>query len=98
MPAMSSEEVARLASLARIELTDDEIARFAGEFDAILDSVASVSEVASDDVPATSHPIPMTNVFRKDEVTETLTQEEALSGAPEAADGRFVVPQILGEE
>ncbi|MDU1123414.1 MAG: Asp-tRNA(Asn)/Glu-tRNA(Gln) amidotransferase subunit GatC [Dermabacter sp.] len=98
MPAMSSEEVARLASLARIELTDDEIARFAGEFDAILDAVASVSEVASDDVPATSHPIPMTNVFRKDEVTETLTQAEALSGAPEAADGRFVVPQILGEE
>lgn len=98
MPAMSSEEVARLASLARIELTDEEIARFAGEFDAILDAVASVSEVASDDVPATSHPIPMTNVFRKDEVTETLTQEEALSGAPEAADGRFVVPQILGEE
>lgn len=95
---MSSEEVARLASLARIELTDDEIARFAGEFDAILDAVASVSEVASDDVPATSHPIPMTNVFRKDEVTETLTQEQALSGAPEAADGRFVVPQILGEE
>lgn len=95
---MSSEEVARLASLARIELTDEEIARFAGEFDAILDAVASVSEVASDDVPATSHPIPMTNVFRKDEVTETLTQEEALSGAPEAADGRFVVPQILGEE
>lgn len=95
---MSSEEVARLASLARIELTDDEIARFAGEFDAILDAVASVSEVASDDVPATSYPIPMTNVFRKDEVTETLTQEEALSGAPEAADGRFVVPQILGEE
>lgn len=95
---MSSEEVARLASLARIELTDDEIARFAGEFDAILDAVASVSEVASDDVPATSHPIPMTNVFRKDEVTETLTQEEALSGAPSAADGRFVVPQILGEE
>lgn len=95
---MSSEEVARLASLARIELTDEEIARFAGEFDAILDAVASVSEVASDDVPATSHPIPMTNVFRKDEVTKTLTQEEALSGAPEAADGRFVVPQILGEE
>lgn len=95
---MSSEEVARLASLARISLTDDEISRIAGEFDAILDAVASVSEVAREDVPATSHPIPMTNVFRKDEVTETLTQEQALSGAPEAADGRFVVPQILGEE
>ena len=79
-------------------MSSEEVARLAGEFDAILDAVASVSEVASDDVPATSHPIPMTNVFRKDEVTETLTQEEALSGAPEAADGRFVVPQILGEE
>lgn len=95
---MSSEEVARLASLARIELTDDELAKFAGEFDAILDAVASVSEVASSDVPATSHPIPMSNVFRKDEVSGTLSQEEALSGAPESEDGRFVVPQILGEE
>ncbi|MBB3022143.1 MULTISPECIES: Asp-tRNA(Asn)/Glu-tRNA(Gln) amidotransferase subunit GatC [Helcobacillus] len=98
MPTMSSEEVARLASLARIQLTDEELTRFAGEFDAILTAVASVSEVASDDVPATSHPIAMTNVFRADEVTRTLTQEEALAGAPEAADGRFVVPQILGEE
>jgi aspartyl-tRNA(Asn)/glutamyl-tRNA(Gln) amidotransferase subunit C len=63
-----------------------------------MDAVASVSEVASEDVPATSHPIAMTNVFREDVVTETLTQEEALSGAPDAQDGRFAVPQILGEE
>lgn len=98
MPAIEREEVARLASLARIELTDEDLTRFAGEFDAILDAVASVSEVATADVPATSHPMPMTNVFRADVVTETLTQEEALSGAPEAADGRFAVPQILGEE
>lgn len=95
---MSREEVARLASLARIELTDAELSTFAGEFDAILDAVASVSEVASDDVPATSHPIPMTNVFRKDEVTDTLTQEDALAAAPASEDGRFAVPQILGEE
>ncbi|MDO5646006.1 MAG: Asp-tRNA(Asn)/Glu-tRNA(Gln) amidotransferase subunit GatC [Dermabacter sp.] len=98
MPAIEREEVARLASLARIELTDEDLTRFAGEFDAILDAVASVSEVATADVPATSHPMPMTNVFRADVVTKTLTQEEALSGAPEAADGRFAVPQILGEE
>ena len=63
-----------------------------------MDAVASVSEVASEDVPATSHPISMTNVFREDVVTETLTQEEALAGAPDAQDGRFAVPQILGEE
>ena len=98
MPAIGREDVARLADLARIQLSDDEIARFAGEFDAIMDAVASVSEVASEDVPATSHPIPLTNVMRVDEVSGTLTQEQALSGAPEAVDGRFAVPQILGEE
>jgi aspartyl-tRNA(Asn)/glutamyl-tRNA(Gln) amidotransferase subunit C len=98
MPAIGREDVARLADLARIQLSDDEIARYAGEFDAIMDAVASVSEVATEDVPATSHPIPMTNVFREDVVTATLTQDEALSGAPEAEDGRFEVPQILGEE
>ena len=76
----------------------DDVARLAGEFGAILDAVPSVSEVASEDVPATSHPIAMTNVFREDVVTETLTQEEALAGAPDAQDGRFAVPQILGEE
>ncbi|MFC0673378.1 Asp-tRNA(Asn)/Glu-tRNA(Gln) amidotransferase subunit GatC [Brachybacterium hainanense] len=98
MPTIGRDDVARLADLARIQLTDDEISRFAGEFDAIMDAVASVSEVATADVPATSHPIPMTNVFREDVVTETLTQEEALSGAPDPEDGRFGVPQILGEE
>ena len=98
MPSIGRDDVARLADLARIQLTEEEITRFAGEFDAIMDAVASVSEVASEDVPATSHPIAMTNVFREDVVTETLTQEEALSGAPDAQDGRFAVPQILGEE
>ena len=98
MPSIGRDDVARLADLARIQLTEEEITRFAGEFDSIMDAVASVSEVASEDVPATSHPISMTNVFREDVVTETLTQEEALAGAPDAQDGRFAVPQILGEE
>ncbi|MBB5831131.1 Asp-tRNA(Asn)/Glu-tRNA(Gln) amidotransferase subunit GatC [Brachybacterium aquaticum] len=98
MPSIGRDDVARLADLARIQLSEEEITRFAGEFDSIMDAVASVSEVATEDVPATSHPIAMTNVFREDEVTETLTQAEALSGAPEAEDGRFAVPQILGEE
>lgn len=98
MPAIGRDDVARLADLARIQLTDDEITRFAGEFDAIMDAVASVSEVATEDVPATSHPLPLTNVFRTDEVTDTLAQKDALAGAPEAEDGRFAVPQILGED
>lgn len=98
MPSIGRDDVARLADLARIQLTDEEIDRFAGEFDSIMDAVASVSEVATEDVPATSHPIAMTNVFREDVVENTLTQEQALAGAPEAQDGRFAVPQILGEE
>lgn len=98
MPSIGRDDVARLADLARIQLTDEEIDRFAGEFDSIMDAVASVSEVATEDVPATSHPLPLTNVFREDVVVTTLTQEQALAGAPEAEDGRFAVPQILGEE
>ncbi|MCT4574142.1 Asp-tRNA(Asn)/Glu-tRNA(Gln) amidotransferase subunit GatC, partial [Bacillus thuringiensis] len=89
------DDVTHLADLARIRLTDEEVDRLAGEFDAIMDAVASVSEVARDDVPATSHPIAMTNVFREDVVSDnTLTQEQALDQAPDAQDGRFAVPQI----
>ena len=98
MPSIGRDDVARLADLARIQLTDEEIDRFAGEFDSIMHAVVSVSEVATEDVPATSHPIAMTNVFREDVVENTLTQEQALSGAPAAEDGRCAVPQILGEE
>jgi len=64
----------------------------------IVESVARVSEVATPDVPATSHPLPMTNVFRPDVPEQPLTQEQALSGAPASEDGKFLVPQILGEE
>jgi aspartyl-tRNA(Asn)/glutamyl-tRNA(Gln) amidotransferase subunit C len=98
MSTISREEVARLAGLARIDLTDPELTRLAGELDVIVESVARVQEVATSDVPATSHPIPLTNVFRDDVVEEPLTSEQALSGAPDAVEGRFAVPQILGEE
>ena len=84
MPSIGRDDVARLADLARIQLTDEEIDRFAGEFDSIMDAVASVSEVATADVPATSHPIPMTNVFRKDVVTGTLTGPTASPAQLEA--------------
>ncbi len=91
-------DVARLAALARIDMSDDDLDLFGGQLNAIVDSVAKVAEVASDDVPATSHPIPMSNVHRPDEVRPSLSQEAALAGAPQAEDGRFRVPQILGEE
>lgn len=98
MSAISRAEVARLAGLARIDLSDDELDRLAGQLDAIVISVAKVSEVATEDVPATSHPMPLTNVFREDETKPSLSPQAALSGAPEQDQQRFLVPQILGED
>jgi aspartyl-tRNA(Asn)/glutamyl-tRNA(Gln) amidotransferase subunit C len=98
MSAISRDEVAHLANLARIDLRDDELDRLAGELDVILGAVAQVREVAGDDVPATSHPMPLINVTRPDEPRPSLTAEEALAGAPAAEDHRFRVPRILEED
>ncbi|MGC7102456.1 Asp-tRNA(Asn)/Glu-tRNA(Gln) amidotransferase subunit GatC [Amycolatopsis lurida] len=98
MPNISRDEVAHLAKLARLAVTDEELATFAGQLDQILDAVAKVGVVADQDVPPTSHAVPLTNVFREDVVRPSLAQEQALSGAPAAEDGRFRVPRILGEE
>lgn len=96
--ALSREEVAALGRLARIELSAEELDHLAPQLDQILEHVAQVSEVAGADVQPTSHPLPLANVFRPDEVRPSLTEEDALSGAPVAQDGRFRVPRILGEE
>ena len=98
MAAISREEVAHLARLSRLAVTEEELDQFAGQLDVILQSVARVGEVAADDIPPTSHSVPLTNVYRDDVVTPCLTQDEALSGAPDAAEGRFRVPRILDEE
>lgn len=90
--------VTHLAHLARIALTDDEIAKLTGELALIVDSVAKVTAVATPDVPATSHPIPLGMVTRPDDVGATLTNEEALAGAPDSENGQFKVSSILGEE
>jgi len=95
---ISREDVANLAKLARIDMSDDELDHLASELSVILDAVARVQEVANSDVPPTSHPIPMTNVFRIDENRSSLSPEDALSGAPASEGQRFKVPQILGEE
>jgi aspartyl-tRNA(Asn)/glutamyl-tRNA(Gln) amidotransferase subunit C len=98
MATISREEVAHLARLARLAVTDDELDTFAGQLDVILQAVDQVGEVAAVDVPPTSHSVPLTNVFRDDVVVPGLTREEALSGAPDAEDNRFRVPRILDEE
>jgi aspartyl-tRNA(Asn)/glutamyl-tRNA(Gln) amidotransferase subunit C len=84
--------------LARIQLSDEEVQSLTGQLDAIVDNIAKVSEVATPDVVATSHPIPLENVFRPDVVQQQLTREQVLQNAPDQADGRFRVTAILGEE
>jgi len=97
-PTLTREEVARLAQLARIDLTDAELDHLAPQLAVILESVAKVGEVAAADIPPSSHALPMENVFRPDDVRPGLSPQEALSGAPEAEQQRFSVPRILGEE
>ena len=87
-----------LGVLARIQLNDEEVQSLTGQLDAIVDNIAKVSEVATPDVAATSHPIPLENVFRPDVVQQQLTREQVLQNAPVQADGRFRVTAILGEE
>jgi aspartyl-tRNA(Asn)/glutamyl-tRNA(Gln) amidotransferase subunit C len=98
MPEITREEVRHLADLARIDLSDDELDHLAPQLSVILESVASISEVAAGDIPPTSHPLPLANVFREDVVVPGLTAEEALAGAPESEQQRFAVPRILGDE
>jgi aspartyl-tRNA(Asn)/glutamyl-tRNA(Gln) amidotransferase subunit C len=97
VPTISRDEVAHLARLARLAVTEDELDMFAGQLAVILESVASVSEVAADDIPPTSHAVPLTNVFRDDQPRPGLTPQQVLAGAPAAEDGRFRVPRILEE-
>jgi aspartyl-tRNA(Asn)/glutamyl-tRNA(Gln) amidotransferase subunit C len=98
VPNISRDEVAHLARLARLAVTEDELDMFAGQLDVILQSVARVGEVAAEDIPPTSHAVPLRNVFRPDETRPGLTQAQALAGAPAVEQGRFRVPRILGEE
>jgi aspartyl-tRNA(Asn)/glutamyl-tRNA(Gln) amidotransferase subunit C len=98
MPAISREEVAHLARLARLAVTDDELATFAGQLDIILGAVARVGEVAAEDIPPTSHAVPLTNVMRADEVRPSLERESFLLAAPAVEQNRFRVPRILDEE
>ena len=84
--------------LARIQLSDEEVEQLTGQLDVIVDNIAKVSQVATADVPATSHPVPLQNVFRPDVPGDMLTVDQVLQNAPDAADGRFRVTAILGEE
>ncbi|HEU0190761.1 MAG TPA: Asp-tRNA(Asn)/Glu-tRNA(Gln) amidotransferase subunit GatC [Mycobacterium sp.] len=97
MPQISRDEVAHLARLARLALTDAELDHYAGQLDAILTHVSAIQAVDVAGVEATDNPLKDVNVTRPDQVTPGLTQQQALAAAPRAAEDRFAVPQILGE-
>jgi len=95
---ITRDEVAHLARLSRLALGEEELDHFAGQLDQIIGAVARVQEVTAEDIPPTSHALPITNVYRPDEIRPGLTPEQALSGAPASEDQRFRVPRILEEE
>ncbi|CAM4466627.1 Aspartyl/glutamyl-tRNA(Asn/Gln) amidotransferase subunit C [Mycobacterium basiliense] len=97
MSQISRDEVAHLARLARLALTESELDSFAGQLDAILTHVSQIQAVDVTGVEATDNPLKDVNVMRVDEIAACLTQEEALAAAPATAEGRFAVPQILGD-
>ncbi|MGH3497257.1 MAG: Asp-tRNA(Asn)/Glu-tRNA(Gln) amidotransferase subunit GatC [Nocardioidaceae bacterium] len=96
--SLTRDDVARLASLARIALTDAELDHLAPQLSVIVESVAAVQEVSDADIPPTSHSVPLSNVFRDDVVRPGLTWQEALACAPAVEGQRFSVPRILDEE
>ena len=90
--AISRDEVLHVARLARLELSEDEVTRFQEQLSAILDAVSKVSELDLADVPPTSHPLDLVNVWDADEPRPCLTVEEALANAPEREGNYFKVP------
>jgi len=97
MPRISRDDVAHVAHLARLRLSDEELERFTDQLGAVLEHAADIEALDIDDVPPTSHPYPLANVMRDDEVRPSLDRDEALAAAPDVEDHRFKVPPVLGE-
>jgi aspartyl-tRNA(Asn)/glutamyl-tRNA(Gln) amidotransferase subunit C len=94
---ISRDDVAHVARLARLDLTDDELERFTGQLGAVLEHAADIAALDIADVPPTAHPLPLVNVLRSDVPAPSLDRDEVLAQAPAAEDRRFKVPRILGE-
>jgi aspartyl-tRNA(Asn)/glutamyl-tRNA(Gln) amidotransferase subunit C len=94
---ISRDDVAHVARLARLELSDEELDLFTGQLGAVLEHAEDVEALDLTGVPATAHPLPLRNVFRPDETRPSLDRDEVLAAAPAVEDGRFKVPPVLGE-
>ena len=89
---LSSDQVLHVARLARLELTPEEVERFGGELSKVLDHIELIGQLELEDVPPTSHVIDVENALRADEPRPSMSVEQALASAPDAADGGFRVP------
>ena len=96
--AITRDDVAHVARLARLSLTDAELETFTGQLAAVLDHARDVESLDVGDVPPTAHPLPLKNVLRPDVPVSSLDRDEVLAQAPGVEDHRFAVPPILGEE
>ena len=94
---ITRDDVAHVAHLARLSLTEEELEVFTGQLGAVLDHAADVEALDVAGVPPTAHPLPLKNVLRDDAVAPSLERDEVLAQAPAVEDGRFRVPPVLGE-
>ena len=97
-PSLDEETVRHVAELARLDVTDDEVARFAGQLSKILDYFAQLNELNTDDVAPTAHALAISNVLREDQVRPPLDQERALANAPQRHGAFFQVPKVLDQD
>jgi len=95
---LTRDDVAKVADLARLNLSEAELERYTEQLGAVLDHADDVASLNLDGVPPTAHPLPLVNVLREDVVVEGVDRDEVLSQAPSVEDRRFRVPAILGEE
>ena len=93
--ALTDSDVLHIARLARIELSDEEVRRFAGQLSGILDHFAALAAVPTEGVEPTAHPLPLSNVMRADEVASSLPRTEVLANAPQQEDGYLRVRAVL---
>jgi aspartyl-tRNA(Asn)/glutamyl-tRNA(Gln) amidotransferase subunit C len=98
MPEITRDDVAHVARLARLHVTEEELDLFTGQLAAVLEHARDVEALDVGDVPPTAHPLPLKNVLRPDVITPSLDRDEVLAVAPSVEDDRFAVPPILGEE
>lgn len=97
MSEISRDQVAHLAKLSRLALSQEELDSYSEQIDTILGHVKAIQDIDTSQVEAMSHPVSVTNVVREDVIRPGLTCEQALDQAPRAEGDRFIVPQILSE-